>query len=52
MPNEYYLFSIAKFENGFAIWDSTVSVVNGKNVLEPSPQTITDVSNLALNGQP
>ena len=43
-PDEYYLFSITRSGKGFALWDSPVSVVPGENVLDLSPQAITEVS--------
>jgi hypothetical protein len=42
-PSEYYLFSIARSGRGFAIWDSPVSIVPGQNMLDLSPQAITEV---------
>lgn len=42
-PNEYYLFSIARSGKGFAFWNSPVSVIGGENVLDLSPQSITEV---------
>ena len=42
-PREYYLFGITKVGKGFAMWDSQVSVVNGENILNLSPQAITEI---------
>jgi zinc-ribbon domain len=42
-PNEYYLFAITQSGQGFALWSSPVSVVNGENVLNLSPQTVTEI---------
>lgn len=43
-PKEYYLFAIIRVGNGFALWDSPVSVIPGDNVMELSPQSITEIS--------
>ena len=42
-PNAYYLFSITRIGQGFALWNSPVSVTPGDNVLELSPQDVTEV---------
>jgi len=42
-PKEYYLFAITRVGNGFAIWDSPVSVNPGDNMLDLSPATVTNV---------
>jgi hypothetical protein len=42
-PKDYYLFAITRVGNGFAIWDSPVSVNPGDNLLDLSPATVTDV---------
>ena len=42
-PDSYYLFSITRAGRGFAMWDSPISVVPGQNVLELSPQAITEI---------
>ena len=43
-PKEYYLFAIVRVGNGFALWDSPVSVIAGDNNLDLSPQSITEIS--------
>jgi len=43
-PSEYYLFSITRAGRGFAMWDSPISVIAGQNMLDLSPQTITEIS--------
>ena len=43
-PNSYYLFGITKTRNGFAIWDSPVTIQAGQNNLVLEPQTPTEVS--------
>ena len=42
-PNNYYLFSVSRVGQGFALWDSPVSVVPGQNVVNLSPQSVTEV---------
>jgi hypothetical protein len=42
-PNSYYLFGVVRSGNGFAIWSSPVSIVPGNNVLDLTPQTITEI---------
>lgn len=43
-PKEYYLFAIVRVGNGFALWDSPVSVIAGDNNLDLSPQSITEIA--------
>lgn len=43
VPNEYYLFGITRVGRGFALWNSPVSVIAGQNVLNLSPQSITEI---------
>lgn len=42
-PDSYYLFGITKTRNGFAIWDSQVTIVAGQNLLNLSPAQMTEV---------
>lgn len=42
-PNEYYLFAISRVGRGFALWNSPVSVVAGANVMNLSPQSVTEI---------
>ena len=42
-PNSYYLFGVTKAGRGFAVWSSPVSIVEGQNVLNLSPQRITEI---------
>lgn len=42
-PNSYYLFAITRVGRGFALWNQSVSVVPGDNVMNLSPQTITEI---------
>lgn len=43
-PDSYHLFGITRGENGFAFWSSPVSIRPGENVLNLSPQTLTEIS--------
>jgi hypothetical protein len=43
-PKEYYLFAIVRVGTGFALWNSPVSVIAGDNMMDLSPQSITDIS--------
>jgi hypothetical protein len=42
-PDQYYLFGITKVGRGFALWNSPVAVVGGDNVLNLSPQRVTEI---------
>ena len=42
-PKEYYLFAITRIGRGFALWNSPVSVVPGQNVMNLSPQSVTEI---------
>lgn len=42
-PNSYYIFGMTKAANGFAVWSAPVSVVTGDNILNLSPQRLTEV---------
>ena len=44
-PNSYYLFGVTKSGNGFAVWDSPVTIQIGENILSLSPQSLTEVRN-------
>ncbi len=44
-PNSYYLFGITKTGKGFAMWSNPVSIRAGENVLNLSPQRITEMDN-------
>lgn len=43
-PDSYYLFGITRGENGFAFWSSPVSIRPGENILNLSPQPMTEIS--------
>jgi hypothetical protein len=42
-PDQYYLFAIARVGSGFAFWNAPVSVSAGENLLDLSPQTVTEI---------
>lgn len=42
-PDSYYLFGLTKSGSGFAMWNSTVSVIAGDNDINLAPQTITEM---------
>jgi hypothetical protein len=42
-PDSYYIFGMTKSANGFAVWSAPVSVVTGDNILNLSPQRLTEV---------
>lgn len=43
-PDSYYLFGVTKTAKGFAVWSSPVSISGGQNVLNLSPQPLTEMS--------
>ena len=42
-PNQYYLFAVTRVSRGFALWNSPVSVIPGQNILNLSPQNVTEI---------
>lgn len=42
-PDSYYLFAISRVGRGFALWNQSVSVIAGDNVMNLSPQAITEI---------
>ena len=42
-PDSYYLFGITKAGKGFALWSSPVTINTGQNVLNLSPQRVTEM---------
>ena len=42
-PDSYYIFGVVKAGNGYAIWNSPVSVQAGDNILDLTPQQITEI---------
>ncbi len=43
-PDMYYLFAVTSNREGFALWSSPVTIQPGSNVLNLTPQPLTDVS--------
>jgi hypothetical protein len=43
-PKEYYLFCIFRVGKGFAMWNSPVTINPGDNLLDLSPQPVTEIS--------
>ncbi len=44
-PESYYLFGVTKTGKGFALWNSQVNVRIGENILNLTPQPITEMQN-------
>ncbi len=42
-PNSYYLFGMTKAGKGFAVWNSQVTIQVGDNVLNLTPQNLTEM---------
>ncbi len=42
-PSGYYLFAISKIGRGFALWNQSVSVIAGDNVMNLAPQSVTEI---------
>ncbi|MCA1589157.1 MAG: hypothetical protein LC734_01960, partial [Acidobacteria bacterium] len=42
-PKSYYLFGITKSGRGFAVWNSPVSINAGDNMLNLTPQRLTEI---------
>jgi hypothetical protein len=42
-PDSYYLFGVVKAGNGYAIWSSPISIQAGENILDLTPQQITEI---------
>jgi hypothetical protein len=43
-PKEYYLFCIFRVGHGFAMWNSPITITPGDNLLDLSPQAVTDIN--------
>lgn len=43
-PDSYYLFGVTRTGKGFAVWSSPVTINGGENILNLSPQPLTEVS--------
>ncbi len=46
-PNSYYLFGITKTGKGFALWSNPVTIQTGDNILNLSPQRITEMEGIS-----
>lgn len=46
-PNSYYLFGMTKAGHGFTLWNSPVAVQVGDNILNLSPQSLTEITDPA-----
>ncbi|MFL6373252.1 MAG: zinc ribbon domain-containing protein [Pyrinomonadaceae bacterium] len=42
-PKEYYLFCIFRVGKGFAMWNSPITISAGDNMLDLSPQPVTEI---------
>ncbi len=42
-PDSYYLFGITKTGKGFALWSNPVTIRTGENILNLSPQSVTEM---------
>lgn len=42
-PDSYYLFGVTKTGRGFALWSDPVTIRTGENILNLSPQRITEM---------
>jgi len=42
-PDSYYLFGVVRTSEGFAMWNSPVSVTTGENLMNLSPQPLTQM---------
>ncbi len=42
-PDGYYLFGVTRTGKGFAVWSSPVTINGGQNVLNLSPQRLTEI---------
>ena len=42
-PDSYYLFGVTKTGKGFALWSNPVTIRTGENILNLSPQRITEM---------
>ncbi len=51
-PDMYYLFGVARTGEGFAMWNSSVSVIAGDNAVNLTPQQLTQMpTGSALGGE-
>ncbi|MDI1243745.1 MAG: hypothetical protein PSX80_17680 [bacterium] len=50
-PDQYYLFGVARTGEGFAMWNSSVSVIAGDNALNLTPQQLTQMPARSASGE-
>ena len=50
-PDQYYLFGVARTGEGFAMWNSPVSVVAGENAVNLTPQPVTPMAAGSATGE-
>lgn len=43
-PKEYYLFCIFRVGHGFAMWNAPINITPGDNLLDLSPQPVTEIN--------
>ncbi|NOT48492.1 MAG: hypothetical protein HOP17_12175 [Acidobacteria bacterium] len=43
LPDSYYLFGITKTGHGFALWSNPVTIRTGENILNLTPQAVTEM---------
>ncbi len=46
-PDSYYLFGVTKTGKGFALWSNQVTIRGGENILNLSPQAVTEMDGLS-----
>ena len=50
-PDQYYLFGVARTGEGFAMWNSPVSVIAGENAVNLTPQQLTPMPTGSAAGE-
>jgi hypothetical protein len=50
-PDRYYLFGVARTGEGFAMWNSSVSVIAGDNAVNLTPQQLTEMPGRTATGE-
>ncbi len=50
-PDQYYLFGVARTGEGFAMWNSSVSVIAGENAVNLTPQQLTQMPSRTATGE-
>lgn len=46
-PDSYYLFGVTKTGKGFALWSNQVTIRGGENILNLSPQAVTEMDGIS-----